>query len=87
MLENRLPITDQGVLVPRVWFGDATEVELHNQNGSVVLAPLPNDLGVGALKQERSADDPLWRLFENPSRLDIADASENLDKYLYGTES
>lgn len=35
----RVKVTDDGVLIPKGWLGDATEVELVVENGRVVLIP------------------------------------------------
>lgn len=84
MLEQypRLPVTDQGVVIPKAWLGDAKEVELRAVNGEIVVVP------VGLGRQESaiepwSADDPIWQFGKNPVDIDITDASTNLDKYLY----
>lgn len=83
MSTDRLPVTDQGVMIPKVWFGNAKEVELRAQDGLVLVAPLGSTSDQPAVQGPVPADDPLWRLCDNPIDLDIADASKNLDKYLY----
>jgi len=83
MSTDRLPVTDQGVMIPKVWFGNAKEVELRAQNGLVLVAPLDSAVDRSNTESPVPADDPLWRLCENPIDLDVTDASTNLDKYLY----
>lgn len=86
MLSNRLPVTDQGVTIPKVWFGDATQVELRKDQGVVVVQPLDVVPEPPPTVGPVPPDDPLWRLCENLSDIDVTDASMNLDKYLYGID-
>lgn len=81
---NRLPVTDAGVVIPKAWFGDATEVEINQENGHLVIMPV-SSLNQPNTIEPFSAEDPIWRLGENPITIEgISDASTNLDKYLYG---
>jgi hypothetical protein len=36
----KLPVTESGVVLPKAWFGDATEVEVRPENGRVTVGPL-----------------------------------------------
>jgi virulence-associated protein VagC len=69
----RVRVTDQGVLIPRELLDGADEVEIHQQNGVIVVMPA-------------GAPDPILGLGQNPVTLDVTDASVNLDRYLYGRE-
>lgn len=79
----KLPVTESGVTLPKAWFGDATEVEVRQENGHVSIEPVRP--GAPAARQIRpyDADDPIWQLGKKTSDLDITDASVHLDKYLY----
>lgn len=85
MLEQhflQLPVTDQGVVIPKAWLGDAKEVELRAIDGKIVVAPVGTGQHKSAI-EPWSADDPIWQMGKNPVDIDITDASINLDKYLY----
>jgi hypothetical protein len=84
MLADRLPVTDQGIVIPKVWLGTATEVKLRHENGRLVIEPLPPKNGSGD-ESAIPADDPLWRLCDDPVDTGLTDASVNLDRYLYGS--
>jgi hypothetical protein len=76
----RLPVTDDGVLVPKVWLGDASEVMLRNVNGEITIVP------VGPAKaaiKPYSPQDSIWEFGKNPVADGITDGSVNHDKYLY----
>ena len=85
--EYRLPVTDQGVVVPKNWFGQAKEVVVRNENGRVNLEP------VAAQAPVTSASAPpklasIWDLGTDPIMDDaITDSSTNHDRYLYGQQS
>jgi len=80
----KLPITESGVTLPKAWFGDATEVEVRQENGHVRIEPLGPAATVSRQIQPYDPDDPIWQLGKKTSDLEITDASVNLDKYLYG---
>ena len=67
-------VTRQGVRVPRHMLGDAQEVEIREENGAVVIRPLP-------------AEDPIVGLGEAPVPCRASDASEAHDRYLYGSDA
>ena len=80
----KLPVTDAGVTLPKVWFGDATEVEVRRENGHVEIEPsVPVDIKSKPV-EPYDPDDPIWELGKKTSDLNITDGSVNLDKYLYG---
>ncbi len=64
-------VTEQGVTVPRRLLGDAEEVEIRRENGTIVIALLP-------------VEDPILSLGESPVACGAPDASEGHDRYLYG---
>jgi hypothetical protein len=63
-------VTEQGVLVPREFFGVAEEVEIRKENGVVVVLPIGDE-------------DPIWNLGKDPITCGVTDASVNHDKYIY----
>jgi hypothetical protein len=80
----RLPVTENGITLPREWFGNATEVEVRQENGHVRIEPVTPAAAVHSQVQPYDQDDPIWQLGKKTSDLEITDASVNLDKYLYG---
>jgi hypothetical protein len=80
----KLPVTESGVTLPKAWFGDATEVEVRQENGHVRIEPVDSIRTEDQVSRPVPADDPLWKLFDRTIDLPITDASVNLDKYLYG---
>jgi hypothetical protein len=64
----RAKITAQGVLIPKDWFPDATEVEILKEEGRIVVV---------------AVDDPIFNLGKHPVKTGVTDASENLDDHLY----
>ena len=62
-------VTAQGVLIPKEWLGDAEEVEIHKENGSIVIVPA-------------AKADPIFALGKHPVEADVSDASINHDAYL-----
>ncbi len=65
-------VTEEGVLVPKEMFGDMERVKIIKQDGMIVIVSV-------------SAEDPIFQLGKNPVICGVTDASENLDKYLYGS--
>lgn len=65
-------VTKRGVLVPRKMLGNADEVEIRQENGHVVLIPLP-------------VEDPILGLGTHPVNTEVPDASTAHDRYLYGS--
>lgn len=80
--EYRLPVTDQGVVIPKSWFGNATEVTLREVNGEISVIPLAS--GDASATEAYAPNDPIWDLGKNPIKLGISDASVNHDWYIYG---
>ena len=91
----RIKISEHGVVIPKEFFEGATEVDIRKQNGIIVVVPTEQEDASGAprqtLHQARSwadipKNDPIYDIGKNPVTLDITDASENLDRYIYGAE-
>lgn len=74
-------VTAQGVLIPRQLLEGIEEVEIKKENNMITIMPTGQMDSNGSRLQL----DPIWNLGENPVECDISDASEQHDKYLYGT--
>ena len=68
----KVKVTEQGVLIPRKFLKGVEEVEVRRQNGLIVIVPV-------------GAQDPIFNIGKNPVKLGVKDASENHDKYIYGS--
>lgn len=77
----KLPVTDSGVNLPKVWFGNATEVEVRRQNGHLEIEAVGSSTSP-VRAEPYGPTDPIWELGKRTSNLTISDASENLDAYL-----
>lgn len=87
MLSDRLPVTDQGVLIPKQWLGTATEVEVRRENGHIVVDAIAAPEAEPAKAEPPGYDpndDPIWSWGSDPIDIGITDGSVNLDKYVYG---
>ena len=92
----RTKVSEQGVVVPKELLEGITEVEIRKQNGIIVVVPTgredASEESTERLprKARNWADipnnDPIYDIGKNPVTLDITDASENLDRYIYGGE-
>lgn len=69
----RTKVSEQGVVIPKELLEGITEVDIRKQNGLIVVTPV-------------GKEDSLYDIGRNPVKLGIPDASENLDKYIYGDE-
>lgn len=63
-------VTEQGVLIPKELLKGIEEVEIRQQDGLIIVAPV--------------AVDPIFQLAAHPIEDNVADASENHDAYIYG---
>lgn len=73
-----MKVTREGVTIPRRLFGEATEVDVRQEEERIVLVPVAEtETGIPP-----AADDPIWEFGKNPVDLGVTDASVNLDKYL-----
>lgn len=66
----RTKVTEDGVLIPKVWLEGINEVEIQKAQDMVIVVPV-------------QADDPILNLGKQPVLLDVEDASLNHDRYLY----
>jgi len=69
----RTKVSEQGVVIPKELLEGITEVDIRKQNGMIVVMPV-------------GKEDPAYDIGRHPVKLGIPDASENLDKYIYGDE-
>lgn len=76
----RLKVGRHGVTVPKHMLGDVDEVDVREEDGHIVLEPIPQT------REQSQADDdaegPILGLGQNPVS---CGASEHHDQYLYGT--
>jgi hypothetical protein len=68
----KVKITEKGALIPRKLLKGIKEVEVHRQNGFIIVMPV-------------GAEDPIFNIGKNPVKLGIKDGSVNHDKYIYGS--
>ena len=66
----RTKVTENGVLIPKVWLEGIDEVEIHKEQNMIIVVPV-------------QGDDPILDLGKQPISLDVEDASLNHDRYLY----
>jgi hypothetical protein len=66
----RTKVTENGVLIPKVWLEGIDEVEIHKEQNMIIVVPV-------------QVDDPIFDLGKQPISLDVEDASLNHDRYLY----
>ncbi len=66
----RAKVTDNGVLIPRMWLEGIDEVEIHNEQSVIIVVPVKRD-------------DPILDLGRQPIILEVDDAAFNHDRYLY----
>jgi hypothetical protein len=84
----RLPVTEQGVHIPRECLGDAVEVVVRKV-GEKVLVQLvtASDLEAASKDSASARQDSIWDLGSDPITDDpITDSSVNHDRYLYGPQ-
>jgi hypothetical protein len=66
----RTKVTENGVLIPKVWLEGIDEVEIQKEQNMIIVVPV-------------QVDDPILDLGKQPISLDVEDASLNHDRYLY----
>jgi hypothetical protein len=67
----RIAVTEQGVLIPKNWLPDVSEVDIQKDEDVIFVKPsLPRD--------------PIQGLGAEPVECGGADGSEHHDRYLYG---
>lgn len=69
----RTKVSADGLVIPKELLEGITEVDIRKQNGLIIVMPV-------------GKEDPLYDIGRSPVKLGIPDASENLDKYIYGDE-
>lgn len=69
----RTKVGKNGVLIPKDLLTGVNEVEIRKQNGVIMVIPA-------------GKEDPIYDIGKEPVACGVADASENLDKYVYGVE-
>lgn len=69
-------VTDEGVLIPKELLRGAEEVEIRQEGDQVIIIPTIHG----------GQSDPIFKLGSNPINCGAADASENLDRYLYAAD-
>jgi len=69
----RTRVNENGVLIPKDFLVGITEVEIRKQNGVIMVIPAGNG-------------DSFLDIGKDPVACGTPDASESLDKYLYGEE-
>ena len=67
-------VTEQGVVIPKEFLEGVEEVEIRQENNLIVVVPTYRS-------------DPILELGKDPVVCGAPDASENHDKYLYGSNS
>jgi len=66
----RTKVTENGVLIPKVWLEGIDEVDIQQTQNIIIVVPV-------------QADDPILNLGKQPILLDVEDASIHHDRYLY----
>ncbi len=66
----RTKVTENGVLIPKMWLEGIDEVDIQQTQNLIIVVSL-------------QANDPILTLGKQPIRLDVEDASLNHDQYLY----
>jgi hypothetical protein len=67
----RTKVTENGVLIPKVWLEGIDEVEIRKEQNMIIVVPV-------------QAEDPILNLGKQSILLDVEDeASLNHDRYLY----
>ena len=66
----RMKVTENGVLIPKMWLEGIDEVDIQQTQNMILVVPV-------------QADDPILNLGKQPILLDVEDASLNHDRYLY----
>lgn len=63
-------VTKQGVLIPKSLLEGIEEVEIHKENGFILVMPV-------------TVNDPVFNIGKHPIEDEITDASVNHDHYIY----
>jgi hypothetical protein len=66
----RTKVTEDGVLIPKVWLEGIDEVDIQRTPDMILVVPV-------------HVDDPILNLGKQPILLDVEDAALHHDQYLY----
>ncbi|HEY6332093.1 MAG TPA: hypothetical protein VI756_22380 [Blastocatellia bacterium] len=66
----RRDVTDQGVLIPKVFLEGVNEVEIKRQDDVILVIPVPSE-------------DPILQLGQDPITEDTTDPSSSHDQHIY----
>jgi len=81
-------VDENGVLIPKAMLVGVSQVEIHRQDGVIVVVPCAAEATASSSKpsktREQCPDDPIWKWGSDPIEDDITDASVNHDRYIYG---
>ena len=66
----RTKVTENGVLIPKMWLEGIDEVDIEHTPDMILVVPV-------------QTHDPILNLGKQPILLDVEDASLNHDQYLY----
>jgi len=69
----RSKVTAEGVLIPKRLLEGVDEVDIHKEDGAIVVVPV-------------NGSDPIFKLGKHPISDELTDASEKHDRYLYGRQ-
>jgi len=69
----RSKVTAEGVLIPKRLLEGVDEVDIHKEDGAIVVVPV-------------NGSDPIFNLGKHPISDELTDASEKHDRYLYGRQ-
>ena len=70
----KMQVTEKGITIPKAMLQGARTVEVREEKGRVIIAPIIED-------------DAVLGFGENPVVVGVPDASEQHDRYLYGREA
>lgn len=70
-----MKVTRDGVTIPRRLLGEATEVDVRQENDRVVLVPV--------VEEHSPQEDSLYELGSDPADFGATDGSIHHDRYLY----
>jgi len=62
-------VTEQGLFIPKQFLEGIDEVEIRKERNTILIVPV--------------GDDPIFQFGQQPIVCDLADASEQHDRYIY----
>lgn len=68
----KVKVTEQGVVIPKDFLEGVEEVEIRKENNIIFVIAT-------------TKTDPIFEMGMNPVNCGVSDASENLDRYIYGS--